>query len=227
MSARFSLNTTLFHFSREHPNEFMRAGTIHLGDAQGAIGRSANTNRRFSEPSGAVYALDTTHMNVDPDLMLTDAEANTAERLFLKSNRLPVPESNTAVPGEDWEDEGVNFRSVYSAVRALRENRAVRYENDFEGGNSLLAPTPHINTHILEGGKAVSPRDLLDHSAAEGSSTLGSQTKHLHSADMYDSETIDKHLLQPRSNPSLPVDWSTIEKSEITKRGGHADWFSE
>jgi len=226
MASRFNLNTTLFHFSREHPNDFMRAPTIHLGDATGAAGRSADTNSfrvsRGEKPTGAVYALDSTHMNIDPDLTLTDKEVNTTERLFLKGQRLPVPPVTdaSAVLAEDYETEGIRTREVYGALKALRENRAVRYENSIEGGTSVLAPTAHMNTHILDGGRAVSPRDVLDHSDAEGGVVPDRVRQGLHSDDMHDSDTIDTHLTQPRSNPSLPMNWSTLDQSEITTSGG-------
>jgi len=210
---------TVFHFSREHPNNFMRSGTIHLGDATGAIGRSSDANRR-RDRSGTVYALDASQLNIDPDLSLTDAEANTVDRKFLRSRGLPVPRTvdDTAIPSDEWESEGLRHDVMNKAFSALKENRAVRYENAIEGGSSLLAPTPHINMHILNGAKAVTEDELINHSVATGGTDYAPAS--FHSSDTHDPSTIDKHLLQPRGNPSLPMDWSTMEKSEITKRGG-------
>ena len=145
MAARNSLNSALFHFTTETPDEFMRAPTVHVGDLEAAVGRADSQG-----DLGYIYALSPDNVVVD-ETQVRDGEANVADKEFLESRGLRATPlvGSSAIRNELFRPERAE-----AAVKALSENRAVPYLNAVEGGTqSLVVPSPQMNTHILNGGQ--------------------------------------------------------------------------
>lgn len=222
------LTSAQFHFSTEHPDEFMRAPTLHVGDVRSAISRAKFFG---GAKPGAIYALDQESINVDPDLELTDEEANMADKMFLMHHGLQVPRSV-----EDSISSDMDARSRANAARgfqALRQNRAVQYANDSEGGMSLVVPSPSFNTRVLNRGSGLTTGQALT-TSLRSSGTIGRSREHaldqLVSTASGDIKPVPtepdpsergpaaERFTDPRPSPTLPIDWANIDVSDRTRR---------
>lgn len=181
----------VFHATNQSPEEFMKAPTLHVGNMSSAVERMnymSNFRTSMRVAPYNMYALQPSqHMEVHPE-KLSDPIANLADYRYLKKRDYPVPHSiSDSLPSKS----DISYQDARQAIRgarALAQNKAIMYENDVEGGDSLIIPAPHHNAALVT-------------SLTESKGTM----------------VTDKEVKDPHPQAPLPMDYTGLQESRRTK----------
>jgi hypothetical protein len=181
----------VFHATNQPPEEFMKAPTIHVGEHAAALDRMGfmgKLRNKFESAPYDMYAIQPSeHMEVHPE-KLSDPIANAADYRYLRKRGYPVTQSIDDSLPDMKKLSYKDARQVVGGARALAQNKALMYENTVEGGESLIIPAPHHNAAIVT-------------SLTESKGTM----------------TTDKEVQDPHTQTPLPMDYTVLQQSEVTK----------
>jgi len=243
LSASEKLSEALFHFSYKDPNEFMRAPTLHTGTATAAMERgSANTHVDGGIYALSKHNLNIDDLELeDHEANLADYMF-LKSREFPVSSSVRASVGTGSVRRTFSQREMARAARGY---QSLVNNRAFTYNNPLEGGVSILIPSPQFNTHLMNRGLPLTQgqaattayrqerRDRHNESPwdyDEGELISDKDGREYFVADLRANnintarQTWDgpggklpeKRFRTPQKQPSLPMDWSSVEPSEYT-----------
>lgn len=204
-----------FHTSIVRPNAFMKAPTIHTGGETTALQRKEDLRTYERGKKSLVHKINVSQNAEYHPEVLTDAEANYADKRYLEKSNYPVPRSveDSAELEDEYRptlnannrDYSRNYsgyqsaRRVVAAAKALSENKIIEYENTVEGGTSYIIPSPHFNA------KAVA--------------RSSSESRYGDGGDFEPEYKPNKGVADtdPHTQPVLPMDYSGLNMSRDTK----------
>lgn len=243
LSAVEKLSDALFHFSYKDPNDFMRAPTLHTGTATAAMERgSVNSHVDGGIYALSKQNLNIDDLMLeDPEANLADYMF-LKSRGFPVSSSVRASIGSEKISRAFTQQEMARAARGY---QSLVNNRAFTYNNPLEGGVSVLIPSPQFNTHIMnrglpltqgqaattayrqerrdrhnefpwdyDEGELISDKDGREYFVADlraNNINTARQTW-----DGPGGKLPEKRFRTPQRQPTLPMDWSSVDPSEHT-----------